>query len=407
SELPLSTGFELIERALTLVPSDSHEAGRLQARRIMPLRPDYDRAQEAFHHALSIARQQQDKALEMQALVAAACVDYHHCRHVQSLERNQQAIDLAQLVDLPIEEAHARYDLEHVLYAMGNLEEATRHAEAMLAAAERAHTRVWHCRSMDANENVCSAKGDWRSARDFSEQGLATSPQDPGLLGPRALLEHQLGETDAAEAYLERLLETLPGGESNLPDALTSATIPYYVVSAVVISVVAYITGEMTHFDVVEGIAQFIFSSPITAPAHSNAARIGLAFIAVQRQDMIAASELYDALQPIGGTMAPQSNCGPGLAGDRVLGLLSQTMGRLDQATVHFEDALTFCRKAGYRPELAWICCDYADTLLQRGNPGDQERAMSLLEESLASSTELGMRPLMERVLSRREILRA
>ena len=65
------------------------------------------------------------------------------------------------------------------------------------------------------------------------------------------------------------------------------------------------------------------------------------------------------------------------------------------------------CRKAGYRPELAWTCCDYADTLLQRGNPGDREKAMSLLDESLSISSELGMRPLMERVLSRREILKA
>ena len=57
------------------------------------------------------------------------------------------------------------------------------------------------------------------------------------------------------------------------------------------------------------------------------------------------------------------------------------------------------------RPELAWTCCDYADTLLQRNEPGDREQAMSLLDESLAISTELGMRPLMERVLSRRDIL--
>ncbi len=35
------------------------------------------------------------------------------------------------------------------------------------------------------------------------------------------------------------------------------------------------------------------------------------------------------------------------------------------------------------------------------------EKAMSLLDESLAISTELGMRPLMERVLSRWEILKA
>ncbi len=50
---------------------------------------------------------------------------------------------------------------------------------------------------------------------------------------------------------------------------------------------------------------------------------------------------------------------------------------------------------------------DYVDTLLQRKEPGDRERAMSLLDESLAISSELGMRPLMERVMSRREILRA
>ncbi len=317
------------------------------------------------------------------------------------------AIDLARLVDLPIEEAHARYDLEHVLYAMGNLEEATGHANAMLAPAERTHTRVWHCRSMDANESVRSAGGDWRSARDYLEQGLATSPQDPALLGSKVLLEHQLGKTDAAEVYLERLLETLPVGESNLLDGLRYPTLPYYTVSAVVIPVVAYITGEMARFDVVEGVAQSIFSSPIAVPAHSNAARIGLALIAVQRHDMTAASELYDALQPIVGTMSPQTNVGPGLAVDRLLGLLSQTMGNSDQAAEHFEDALAFCRKAGYRPELAWTCCDYADTLLRRNNSGDREKAAALLDESLAISSDLGMRPLMERVLSRREILKA
>ncbi|HIB12475.1 MAG TPA: hypothetical protein EYO17_11220 [Dehalococcoidia bacterium] len=39
--------------------------------------------------------------------------------------------------------------------------------------------------------------------------------------------------------------------------------------------------------------------------------------------------------------------------------------------TAHFEDAVTFCRGAGYRPELAWTCCDYSDTLLQRNGDGD------------------------------------
>jgi len=74
----------------------------------------------------------------------------------------------------------------------------------------------------------------------------------------------------------------------------------------------------------------------------------------------------------------------------------------LDKATEHFDDGLAFCRKAGYRPELAWTCCDYSDTLRVRDAEGDRAKAMSLLDESLAISSELGMRPLMERVLARK-----
>ncbi len=116
------------------------------------------------------------------------------------------------------------------------------------------------------------------------------------------------------------------------------------------------------------------------------------------------AAEHYTALEPVSGTMLSNNT---DIRVDRVLGLLAHTMGRLDQAAEHFEYALAFCRKAGYRPELAWTCCDFADTLLQRNDPGDREKAKSLLDEALAISSELGMRPLMERVRSRREVLEA
>ena len=46
-------------------------------------------------------------------------------------------------------------------------------------------------------------------------------------------------------------------------------------------------------------------------------------------------------------------------------------------------------------------------TLLKRDGEGERVKAMSLLDESLGISSELSIRPLMERVLSRREILRA
>ena len=73
----------------------------------------------------------------------------------------------------------------------------------------------------------------------------------------------------------------------------------------------------------------------------------------------------------------------------------------------HYENALTFCRQAGLKPELGWTCFAYAETVLERNGDGDRTKANSLLDESLAISSEVGMRPLMERVLSQREILTA
>ena len=128
----------------------------------------------------------------------------------------------------------------------------------------------------------------------------------------------------------------------------------------------------------------------------------GLGLLAVLRQDVVAARQQYASLQHVRGTTLQVGV----VAIDRMLGLLAHTMGDLDQAMTHFEDALAFCRKAGYRPELAWTCCDYADTLLQRNEPGDRDKAVSLLDESLSISTELGMRPLMDRVAAIQEQIR-
>ena len=90
---------------------------------------------------------------------------------------------------------------------------------------------------------------------------------------------------------------------------------------------------------------------------------------------------------------------------DRVRGMLSTAMGDAEQAIAHFEDGLTLTRRAGYRPEMAWLCCEYAHALLQRAGPGDEPKSASLLEESLVIAQDLGMRPLTQRIEACREQL--
>ena len=151
-----------------------------------------------------------------------------------------------------------------------------------------------------------------------------------------------------------------------------------------------------------EAASETVLSSRYGNPLFAQLAKVGLALLAVVRGDVASAKQYYHSLD-----MSPGLDALGSLASGRILGLLGQTIGELDEAGAYFEDAMTFCRKATCRPELAWTCCDYADMLKERDAEGDRAKAISLPDESLAISSELGMRPLMERVLSRREILKA
>ncbi len=270
----------------------------------------------------------------------------------------------------------------------------------MLEPAERLRDRFWLSSALSLNGALCQMVGDWHTAREFSNRSIAVS-SDYGNRSIRAVLEYQVGDFAQGSMHLEQLLEVVrrtPPGPS-APHAFP----------ALVVAAIARITGLPDKLEVAEAAAQNVLSYPSVTPLIARAAVSGLALLAVVRKDVVAAKQQYDSLQRQGTEvtgLTPFTSVGI-ISFKRLLGLLAETMDNLHQATAHFEDALTFCRKAGYRPELAWTCCDYADTLLQWNGPGDREKAMSLLDESLAISSELGMRPLMERVLSRREILKA
>jgi class 3 adenylate cyclase len=223
------------------------------------------------------------------------------------------------------------------------------------------------------------------------------------LLGERVLLEYDVGDFGQGGAYLERFLATMPPAAARpvVDYAFPAALIPW----------IARITGVLDRLDIAATAAQAVVSSPFANPNLAMLARAGLGLLAVLRDDAAAAAEQYGPLQSQAGRMYRQ------ISSDRVLGLLAQTMGNLDKAAQHFEDALAFCRRAGYRPDLAWTCCDYADCLLQGAALGppvgagfkpaptpadDRRKAMALLDEALRISRELGMRPLMERVLARK-----
>ena len=88
------------------------------------------------------------------------------------------------------------------------------------------------------------------------------------------------------------------------------------------------------------------------------------------------------------------------IAADRVLGLLSETVGKPDQAQRHFEDALVLCQQAGFLPEYCWCAYDLANSLLRTDQADKRDKATILLDEALTVTSRLGMLPLAELILN-------
>jgi tetratricopeptide (TPR) repeat protein len=76
----------------------------------------------------------------------------------------------------------------------------------------------------------------------------------------------------------------------------------------------------------------------------------------------------------------------------RPLGLLATTLSRFDDAQRHFEQALKMNAQIRSPPWIAYTQHDYAQMLLLRNQPGDNEKATKLLTSALATAEQLGLK---------------
>ncbi|MFQ6026168.1 MAG: helix-turn-helix transcriptional regulator [Dehalococcoidia bacterium] len=382
---------QLTARALELVPSDSRAAGRLLANSVRAVgiqEGDYERSQEMFQQAVTIARREQDTTLEAWALATAAAVDGFHLRVDPMLEKAYRALSLATDAGAMTAELHANLFLSMGLWARGDHEEAKEYQAKGMELAQQLGDRYRFTVLLYEAQLMAHLKGDYELAGQLSQRGLEVSERDSRMLTLRALLEHELGNVAEAEVFMERLLQVM---RSTPPVPSWEHAFP-----AIVIPMLFRTSGSPNLLDTAQEAAQTVLAFSGCTPIIGQVARIGLALQAIIHEDVRAGNEHYLALSAIPSQIESIPICV-----DRVLGLLCHLTGHLDKGIEHFQAALNFCRQRGYRPELAWTCCDYADTLLQRGHPGDEKEARSLLEESLSLSTEMGMKPLTQRVQER------
>jgi tetratricopeptide (TPR) repeat protein len=124
-----------------------------------------------------------------------------------------------------------------------------------------------------------------------------------------------------------------------------------------------------------------------------------LAEVCVFLEDADRAVTLYRLLSPYDGRVLVVGSavvCYGAVS--RYLGLLATTISNWQAAERHFEDALQLNIRLGARPWLAHTQHQYAEMLLARGQAGDRDKAMVLLDEALKTARELQMQLLIQRV---------
>ncbi len=388
----------MIERALALVDADCLEAGGLLCLYgwgVYFETLDYCAAENAFERALTIAEHESDLQLQMHIHVKAGRMDWLECRFERALEKCSRAIELSKHFDDFVAEAWARYIASSAALRLGDLPASRIHAAPLVIQIGRLRTHPIWLFELYRHPLTYMLEGKWQTARELNERALKVDePYVPGLL-QRALLEYQVGDFDQGNLFLEQFLEKL-----ELPGKPPTANFTL-AATAEVVSTLALISGKLDQLALAEDLSTDLLR-PTTAgwPRWHRlvlSGRTGASIAAILRTDRKAASEHYPEILPSKGTVF--GACA--ISSDRLLGLLAHTLERTDQAAVHFEEALDFCRKAGYRPELAWTSYDYAGLLLQFGPREDAERALSLLGESLTIASELDMLPLKERITQR------
>jgi DNA-binding CsgD family transcriptional regulator len=118
-------------------------------------------------------------------------------------------------------------------------------------------------------------------------------------------------------------------------------------------------------------------------------AHISRGLVAIHRSASDECEEELEFLERFKGI-----NMMPFVLMDRLLGSLAHAARQTRRAVAHFENAVAFCRKSGYRPELAWTSYDYAKALVDTGSRDDREKAAILLHEGHDLASQLGMRTL-------------
>ena len=203
---------------------------------------------------------------------------------------------------------------------------------------------------------IAYAEGEWRIAKvhfRYCDENLTGHHSEWELHAAWAILENEVGHRAEARRRLKAVT-----GDGDDRDG------ERYSMAAFISASIGRTTGNRRMLDAAERLGSETLGIGGVAGHVEARARIALAVVAVERGGRESAREQYVALLPYRGVM---TNGHPPVT-DRVLGLLAQTLGRIDDAAAHFKDALDFCQDR-IHGEQGHVSYEYARPAVRTARP--------------------------------------
>jgi len=393
---PDAVGF--YDHALELAPPDSTAAGWINACLASALNGsgDLDSAVQAAERAAEIAQRTGDERLESYVLYCKTNASLASDDPESALVSAQTGLTMSRRHGYLQSKIRLMYFACQAHVALGDVQSARSLADELSRDADQLKDATYANSAVSARCGIAWLTGDRTSVFNLADQyhlrGMERVSQR-GWLVDAAVCE--FGGSVDVEALQERAQMFLA--------RMTSLS---YDVRAM-----AFLAGAAPSLDtddlwaVVEAAARKMlgFIGEDRRILTRSVADMCLALVAVNSRDATLAGDQYERLKHRAGKFDPWVF----LSCDRVLGQLATVLGDWVAAVRHFEEALAFSRRAGFVRETVWTHIGYTKVLLDRNAPGDREKATELQDEAIAIATKLGMKPLLERVLAQREILKA
>jgi tetratricopeptide (TPR) repeat protein len=258
---------------------------------------------------------------------------------------------------------------------VGQLDQAFTELELFLSEMVRYRWPLGIYYALTVGGLLHGAAGDFTAARGYLLRGLRDYPAQPVLRLQLASVEYQQGENARGDALVAESLRRSggPGGAQLYPYAVA------------IMGGIYRITKKREHAETAREIARRGLGERAGNPLWEDVTRTGLALIAAVDRDPEASARFLRELRG-----CPPQMRSMVVTRDALVGLLARAADRTALAMYSFRKALQFC-EAGFLPEMAWTCLDYAETLLERGGPYNRARAKALLAESRQVARACGM----------------